>query len=159
MNNYLKTLKIVSIVCKDIPEDICHLVAQFDQEFDLSKSFITEKGKLVIKEITNVIYAYEDKSHDGYDCMGPKSYLWSLYVFHMVNKKIVATHYHWENWFQSTCDTDTYELYENSKIYHEWKKNSYIPRKISASEINPESPGSPIDANIAIMKIIEYFGS
>lgn len=107
LDTYIETLKFVKILSKKkLPESIEHLIASFNGTFKINKDepyyecfHITKKGNEVIKGITNVIYAYEHLSHDGYDADGPESYLWDLCVFHMKNNKIMKSEYHWENWF------------------------------------------------------------
>lgn len=138
IEKYQEALEGLKLQENEVPEVIKHLIVEFTQQFDLSKADITGKGKTVISEIKNVLYAYETESHDGCDDLGPKSYLWSVFVFHIVDNKIMVSHYHWENWFQPTHRTDTYRLYDESKEYDEWKKhnyyfsefkNSYTPRE------------------------------
>lgn len=56
------------------------------------------------KEIFDV---WETCDHDGYDEIGPKSYLWDLYIIDSHSNKYF---YHREYWFHGG-DTEEYQLW------------------------------------------------
>lgn len=73
-----------------------------------------KKGKTFFK-------VYEDLSHDGYDCDGPESDIWTLFIYDVNNRLIKQ--YGREYWFRGD-DNEEYRL-DKTWTLEEFKEKSY----------------------------------
>ena len=86
-------------------------VYHFDKK-DTSELLIIYNNYLIdnIKDI-NI-----DVSHDGYDCYGPKSYLYDMYILHQDNDKLYLSKWHRENWFTGLEEEKYYYHSKTTKV-------------------------------------------
>lgn len=94
------------------------------------KNIDHELGKIFPNELVKIIrkyYCYKSEynpvqtydkvlstvikvSHDGYDYVGPESYLHDLYILYKLDGKKYVALWHRENWFQNSEEDDLYYI-------------------------------------------------
>lgn len=86
----------------------------------IQKEYSRERG--------NHYIPYEYLSHDGYDCEGPKSDIYDLFIFD--RKKKIVRYYQCENWYVRDVEYQLEGEYTLSEFKEKFGKNSYWSDKL-----------------------------
>ena len=106
---------------KHIPKDLRDIIFGYVIDTEPTPDPKDNYNGLILDEYVSV-------NHDGYDCWGPQSYLYDLYLVYELDQTIYVTYWHRENWFGWGIEDQLY--------YHEYadKLDNFLKRKGSYEE-------------------------